>query len=187
MAKVQFGLKNVHIAPITIGNDNSVTYATPFALPGAVSLSLSPSGDENVFYADDIRYYVIAGNGSYEGNMVIAMVTDKFAKDILGYKEDTNHLLVEDASVQPKSFAMTFEVQNDVSATKYVLYNVSVGRADLSANTKEESVEVQTATLDITCSGAVDTGYVRAYTTENTPTGVVSAWDTTIQVPTFSA
>ena len=183
MAKVQFGLKNVHIAPITIGENNAVTYGTPFALPGAVSLSLSPSGDENVFYADDIRYYVIAGNGSYDGNMVIAMVTDKFATDILGYEKDTNNLLVESSNVQPKQFAMTFEIQNDVSSRKYVLYNVSVGRADLSANTKEESVEVQTATLDISCTGAVDTGYVRAYTTEETPSTIVNAWDTTIQVP----
>ena len=42
MPKVQFGLKNVHIAKIT-ENNGAVTYGTPFALPGAVSLSLSPS------------------------------------------------------------------------------------------------------------------------------------------------
>lgn len=187
MAKVQFGLKNVHIAPITIGDNSAVSYGTPFALNGAVSLSLSPSGNESVFYADDIRYYVIAGNGSYEGNMVIAMITDKFATDILNYKRDTNNLLVEDSAEQPKSFAMTFEIQNDVGNTKYVLYNVSVGRADISATTKEDSVEVQTASLSITCTGALDTGYVRAYTTDSTPAGVVSAWDSTIQVPSFSA
>ena len=185
MPKVQFGLKNVHIAKIT-ENNGAVTYGTPFALPGAVSLSLSPSGDENVFYADDIRYYVIAGNGSYDGNMVIAMVTDDFAKDILGYQEDaTAHVLAESGDIQPSKFAMTFEIQNDEDARRYVLYNVSVSRADLSANTKEESVEVQTATLDISCSGAIDTGLVRAYTTEEAPAATHEGWNTSIFVPTL--
>lgn len=182
MAKVQFGLKNVYIAPITVEN-GEVTYGTPFKLDGGVSLSLSPSGEENVFYADDIRYYVIAGNGSYEGNMVVAMITDKFATDILGYKKDRNNVLVEDSAVEPKQFAMTFEIANDTGARRYVLYNVSVSRADLSANTKEESVEVQTATLDISVSGAVDTGYVKAYTTEDGAT--YEGWNSAIYVPSF--
>ena len=37
--KVMFGLKNVYYASVTVGT-NSVTYGTPIAWPGAVSLSL---------------------------------------------------------------------------------------------------------------------------------------------------
>lgn len=182
MAKVRFGLKNIYIAPITEGENNSITYGTPFALPGAVNLSLSPEGDENVFYADDSRYYVVNTNAGYTGTLEIAMLTDKFATDILGFTKDTNNLIVESTTFRPKSFAMMYEVQDDVSASRYVFYNVSVGRVDVNASTTTDTTEVQTATLDITVSGAKDTGYVKAYTTEETPSATYDAWFTAVPV-----
>lgn len=189
MSKVQFGLRNVYIAKITettdpLTGDVTVTYATPFALPGGVNLSLSPEGDENVFYADDSRYYVIATNAGYSGSLEIAMVTDKFAKDILGYIEDQNHLLVESKDVQPASFALLYEVQTDIKARRYCFYNVTVGRAEVNAATTEESTEVQTATLDITASAARDTGYVKVSTTDDTPDAAYNSFFTA--VPTVS-
>lgn len=180
MSKVQFGLRNVHIAPITEDAQGNITYGTPFALPGAVSLDLSPSGSESVFYADDMRYYVIGARAGYSGSMTIAMVTDKFAEDILKYVKDSNNLLVESGSLNPIPFAMMFEVQTDTKNRKYVFYNVTVTSADLSAATIEETTEVQTATLEISVTSAKDTGYVRAYTTEETPDAVKDAWYTAV-------
>ena len=46
--KVKFNISNVHYAPITIGEDGAVTYATPVALPGAVSINMDPSYDEEL-------------------------------------------------------------------------------------------------------------------------------------------
>ena len=181
MAKVQFGLKNVYYSVIT-NNNGTISYGTPVALPGAVNLSLSPEGDEYVFYADDSRYYVVAGNGGYSGDLEIAMVTDAFAKDVLGELLDDNDLLVEAKNAKHNDIALMFEVQNDVSARRYVFYNISVGRVTTEAATTEESVSVQTATLSITASAAVDTGYVRAYTTDDTASGIYNAWFTTVQV-----
>ena len=43
--KVKFGLCNVHVAKMTIGENNEVTYATPIKIPGAVKLSLDAEGD----------------------------------------------------------------------------------------------------------------------------------------------
>ena len=54
--KVQYGLKNVYYATVTVGT-NTVTYGSPVAWPGAVSLSLSAEGDTNDFYADNIKYF----------------------------------------------------------------------------------------------------------------------------------
>lgn len=187
MAKVQFGLRNVYIAKITETTDAqtgevTVAYGTPFALPGAVNLTLSPEGDENVFYADDSRYYVISTNAGYSGSLEIAMVTDKFAKDILGYIEDQNSLLVESKDAQPASFALLYEVQSDVKARRYCFYNVTVGRAEVNAATTEESTEVQTATLDITAAAARDTGYVKVHTTDGTPDATYNAFFTAVPV-----
>lgn len=186
MAKVRFGLRNIYIAPIT-EEDNEITYGTPFALPGAVNLSLSPSGEETVFWADDSRYYVVSANAGYSGTMEIAMLTDKFSIDILGYIKDTNGLIVESKDNKPKAFAMMYEVQDDESASRYVFYNVTVGRAETNAQTTSENAEVQTATLNITCSAAKDTGYVKAYTSGDTPDATYNAWFTAVPEVSISA
>ena len=61
--KVQYGLKNVHYATVTVGT-NSVTYGTPVAWQGAVSLSLSAEGDTNDFYADNTFVYGVDYNAN---------------------------------------------------------------------------------------------------------------------------
>lgn len=179
MSKVQFGLKNVYYAVVTEAG-GTVTYGTPVALPGAVNLSLSPEGDETVFYADDSRYYVIAANSSYSGTLEVAMITDAFAKDVMGMIEDDNHLLVESKNFTPKTIALLFEVQGDVEARRFCLYHVEVSRSELAAATIEDSVTVQTATINIAASGATDTGYVKAYTTASTATADYNAWFTAV-------
>jgi len=55
--KVKFGLSNVYISKITYGANNAITYGTPFALPGAVNLSLDPAGESADFYADNTKYF----------------------------------------------------------------------------------------------------------------------------------
>ena len=38
--KVEFGLRNVHYAVITEGDDGAITYGTPTKIPGAVSIKI---------------------------------------------------------------------------------------------------------------------------------------------------
>ena len=55
--KVEFGLENVYFAKATLEQtDGTITYDKPVKWPGAVELSLEPSGDLIKFKADNIDY-----------------------------------------------------------------------------------------------------------------------------------
>ena len=79
--KVRFGLKNAHYAKATFDEDGNVTYAKPVRLPGAVSLSMDPEGENENFYADDIVYFVINNNAGYEGDLELALIPEEFLKE----------------------------------------------------------------------------------------------------------
>ena len=159
--KVKYGLKNVHYAVIT-ETGGVITYDTPKPIPGAVSLTLSPRGERTDFYADDMLYYTSATNDGYEGDLEVALFPDEFKKDVLGYKEDANGALFEDANAIPKNFALLFEFSGDKNAVRHVLYNVSPSRPNLQSSTKTNTSEPQTETMSIVASPAPDTGMVKA-------------------------
>ena len=74
--KVKFNLKNVHAAKLTVDNSGGYTYATPQAIPGAVSLSLDSEGDMTPFYADGQIYYRSVSNNGYSGDLEIALIPE---------------------------------------------------------------------------------------------------------------
>lgn len=152
MSKVKFGLKNVHYALATIAADGSATFGTPVRIPGAVSLSMDPSGENTPFYADDSVYFTAPGATGYTGDLTIALVPDSFKKDCLGEDDSVEGVLIETADASPKPFALMFEFTTDEKAQKHVLYNCTAKRPTLASNTKGESTEVQTEALSLTAS-----------------------------------
>lgn len=149
MNKVKFGLRNVYYSKITVGEDGQYSYATPVAIPGAVNLSLSPTGDTNDFYADDVIYYSNTTNQGYEGDLEIALIPESFLTDIMGVIKDTNGALVENADAKSSSFALGFEVQGDEKGRRTWLYNCSASRSNQDASTKESSATPSTETLTL--------------------------------------
>lgn len=186
--KIKFGLKNVYYAVATIAADGSATYETPVAFPGAVSLSLDPQGENTPFYADNIVYWTGVSNTGYEGDLEIARVTDSFKTDVLGYLNSGNGLYVEDANAQAVHFALMFQFEGDVKATRHVLYNCTASRPNIGGSTKEESVEPQTESVTISARtvyvSALDTDIVKSETNESTATAVYDGWFTAVTLPT---
>lgn len=174
MAKIKYGIKNVHIAVRTEGEEG-VTYATPIKFPGAKSISLDAQGDISKFYADDILYYQSAANNGYEGDLEMALFTDEVRKAILAETEDVKKVLFEDANATSKSFALLFEISTDVKGYRFCFYNCTITRPSVASETKEETMEPGTDTATISCAPNPD-GIVRAKTTESTDTATYDGW-----------
>lgn len=182
--KVRFGLKNVHYAVLTESATAAPSWGTPVAINGAVSLDLAQEGNRDYFYADNVPYYLLFSNQGYTGSLEIANVPDAMLKDIFGYYNDTtNKVLAEDVTVEPKPFALLFEVEGDQQATHFVLYRCYAQRPNIGSATITDSKEVQTMTVEIAALPLIDntTGSklnnktVVKTTPDTTPT-VVSGW-----------
>ena len=186
--KIKYGLKNVYYAIGTPQTNGSMSYATPVAFPGAVSLSLEPQGDNTPFYADNVVYWVGNGNTGYQGDFEIAKVIDSFKENVLGMVKDGKSVLVEDANAQIVHFALLFQFEGDVKATRHIMYNCTCTRAADAGSTKGETVEPQTETLTLTAtsiySSALDTDVVKAEAGENSDSTTYTNWFSTVYLPT---
>lgn len=149
--KVLFGLSNVHYA---VYDETHGTYGSPVAFPGAINLSLSAEGDESKFFADNIVYYVTSTNSGMSGTIEMAMMPDAFATAVLGHvKDQTTGLTYEATDAVVKTVALLFQVEGDEAARKCVLYNCTFSRPGEDAETKTESTEPKTITLNLTAIG----------------------------------
>lgn len=185
--KIKYGLKNVYYAIATIAANGSATYGEPVAFPGAVSLSLDPEGDRSPFYADNIQYWVGQVNNGYSGSLEVARVIDQFKTDVLGYTKDTKNIMYEDANANAVHFALIFQFEGDQKATRHVMYNCVASRPSASGNTKADSIEPETESLDISASSiyvaALGKDIVKAETTVDTSEADYNSFITSVYVP----
>ncbi len=173
--KVKFNLSNAYYALLTQNDNGEVTFGTPVALPGAVSLSLDPTGEPESFYADGIEYYVINNNQGYDGDLELAMIPESFRTDVLMETADSNNVLVENANSQTGHFALLFEFDGDVKKIRHVMYNCSASRPGISSSTNTESKEVKTETLKVKAR-PLASGLVKAKTGDSTKAAAYNNW-----------
>ena len=55
--KVKYNLKNAHYAMLKVSEEGVVSFDTPVALPGAVSISLDANGEPENFYAAEFQTF----------------------------------------------------------------------------------------------------------------------------------
>lgn len=175
MDKVKFNLKNVHMAPIKeiLGQQS---WDKPIRVPGAVTLTLEPSGDVAPFYADGITYYNSVANNGYTGDLEMALFPAEILKTIYKMEEgNESKVITENAFKEPVPFALLFEEDGDSSGTKFVLYNTSATRPSRSFSTNTESKNVQTQKISITAA-PLENGRVMAMTQSDTPKEIIDGW-----------
>lgn len=173
--KVKYNIQNVHYAVM----DSEGAYGTPVHIPGAVSLSVDPTGDNNTFWADGIAYYQSYNNTGYEGELELALLPDSFRVDVLGDILDAKKVLVEKSDSPTVNFALGFQIDGNEKSTYFWFYNCTASRPTTEANTTEESKDPETDTLDWTCAPGAD-GIVRAKTTDETADADITSWFTSV-------
>ena len=180
--KVKFGLKNCHYAIATLAADGTVTFGTPIAMPGAVSLSLDAEGDNDPFYADDSVYYMVSNNNGYSGDFELALIPESFLTDVMHETEDANGVIVENKDVEPEHFALLFEFDGDAKSIRHVMYNCNATRPSIESETKEESIEPKTEKLSLTADPRSD-GLVKSRTGDTTTETIYNNWYKSVYVP----
>ncbi len=178
--KVRFNLLNVHYAKRTAEG-----YATPTPIPGAVSLDLAKDGEITPFYADGVKYYVCSSNNGYTGTLAVARFPAQMLKDIFGFTEDANKVLIESADPEPAEFALLFQIDGDATPEYYVLYNVTGSRPDIGSKTNESSKTPVTQSIDITCAPDED-HVIKANTQADTPEETKTGWFKNVYKPQAS-
>lgn len=181
--KVKFNIHDVHYAPITtVSTAGVISYGAPVSLPGAVSIALEPQdGDNDVFYADGIEYYVQSGVGGYEGDLEMALIDDNFRKAIYGETTDSSANLWENVNDVAKKFALGFVIDGDDKSTYFWYVNCSATKPSVESDTNEENKSIGTDTITINASPN-KAGNIRV---KSTATSTVSGWfSAVIGVPT---
>lgn len=173
--KVRFNLKNVHYAELSFGSGGTPIFGTPVAIPGAVSMKLSPNGEPEPFHADGGVYYMISNNAGYDGELELALVPENFRTYALGETLDTNNVLVEASDNELKHFALLFEFDGDQKHIRHVMYDCTASRLEMEGKTNTEKKEVQTEKLSLKSIPLPD-GKVKAKTGDSTTSGVYEGW-----------
>ena len=177
--KVHYDLDDVHIAPLTLTGDKP-TWGDPVRLYGAISMDLSAEGDTTKLRADGTDYYVSVANNGYTGDLSVAMVPDWFKAECLGHKiTATDKVLVENADIEPKPFAVLFRFKGDKHARRHVLYNCVAARPNIKGENKDNPKDPDTESLSLTAS-PLPNGWVKASTTAETPEAVYTNWNNAV-------
>lgn len=158
--KVLFGFSDLYIGTYEVSSGGVVTLGTPYHQAGAVGYSPEASDDQNIFYADNVAYYTSYGNGSYEGDLEVAMFDDAFKTQFLGYVTLTDGGLAEVKNATKPSVYIAFEVQGDDAARRVIFYNGSLGAITREYATTEETAEPTTESIPVSFVGDNGTGIV---------------------------
>ena len=87
--KYHYDVKNCYYAVATKGAGGVLTYETPVAIPGLVSMDMGAEGDQLKIRADGIDYLVLNSNNGYSGTLNFVQIPDSFKAAVLGEVADT--------------------------------------------------------------------------------------------------
>ena len=130
-------------------------------------------------------YFRTYANNGYSGDLVIALIPEWFRTEILKELLDSNGVLVEKAdNTESVKFALLFEFDGDEHGIRHVLYNCAASRPSIESQTKEETIEPRTETLNLTADPRED-GLVKSRTGDTTAKATYDGWYGAVYVPSL--
>lgn len=183
--KVKYGLKNVYYAVATDDGTGKLTYETPKAWRGAVSLSMEAQGDVNNFNADNIIYFTSNANNGYQGDYESALIPDDFRVSVLGEELDAKGFYVERTGAPTVEFALLFQFEGDESATRHCFYRCTASRPATNGSTVEDSIEPQTESITITAMPRINDELIKSRCPASAE--AYANWFTTVNEPSVES
>ena len=150
-SKVRFNIHDVKYMTISaLTNTGATTSGTWKDVPGAVSIDLSPVGEQTNFYADGYAYYTTVANDGYDGDLVMAKIPDDMYQDIWGATvSGMSKLLTEDSDPEPTHVVLSFVIDGDDASETFFLYNVMMTRPTVATETNAGSKQPQTQSVSL--------------------------------------
>lgn len=135
------GLKNVHIAPLTKDDKDTVTYGSPIFVKGIESFQFSMKYAEGNAFSDDIKDTSIKLPVSCDLTLTFGEYLPEIAAMIQGNDTTLGGKVVKTTDLQ-KEYALFYEVANSDGSTTYnIFYKVKLACDGETNNTKGENVE----------------------------------------------
>ena len=162
-----------------------LTAFRPLQLRSSRMSQKNAEGESSPFYADGIVYFRTYANNGYSGDLEIALIPEWFRTEILKEILDSNGVLVEKAdNTESVKFALLFEFDGDEHGIRHVLYNCAASRPSIESQTKEETIEPRTETLNLTADPRED-GLVKSRTGDTTAKATYDGWYGAVYVPSL--
>ena len=149
MSKI--GVRNFHYSKQTTedSSDSPAVYGTPVAVPGLVSVEVTPESNTATLYADDGPYETAASMGNVALSLNLADIDLSVQADLLGhtYDSSTKTLTKKTTDTAPYVAVMfSFTLAN--GGTRCVkLFKGKFALPTESGTTKGENVEFQTSDI----------------------------------------
>ena len=184
----------LYYAPVVSETDDGViTYATPVALPGAVSMSLSAQGERRYLSADNVAYVEAWSNGGYEGDVTLALIPDHFRLACLGEKQDAaegSNVTYETAELITQRFALLGQFEGDYANIRFCFYNCTASRPQISSQSLDGESGLDpsqsTETMTISAKGRRADKIVRAKIIDD-GSDTFKNWFSSVYVPATTA
>ncbi|BBW99011.1 major tail protein [Geobacillus subterraneus] len=149
MGKIISGLDMFHIAQLIKDDSSGVQYATPEAVPGAVSIKVDPKTESETVYADNSAYAVLNSIGDIDVEMEATDLPLDIQQKLFGHTVENG---VQFASIHDETMELALGFRAKVSTGGYRYYWLLKGKPELlpiEGKTEEGKPSPQTAKLKL--------------------------------------
>ena len=145
--KVLIGLDKFYYALLTTDDSANLTYQTPVALKGAMTVSYNPNSEVATLFADDGPYDTAETIGEIELELGIADISQEDYAALMGHTV-TGGVLNELATDQPVDVAFGFRAKRSNGGYSYFWFlKGKFSKPSMDHETKGDSISWQTPTM----------------------------------------